>query len=91
MKVEVKETPIRHNGELFRKGDSFSVTEQEFVHLKKHVVVLEEDRVIPVSEMKLQELKAYAKKHGIDLGEATKREEVLAVIQKAGEADGGAS
>lgn len=41
--------------------------------------------------MKLAELKAHAKDHGIDLGEASKREDVLAVILKAGVSNGGAS
>ncbi|MEC0171660.1 Rho termination factor N-terminal domain-containing protein [Paenibacillus graminis] len=44
-------------------------------------------------KMKLPELKDYAEKHGIDLGEASKKEEVLAVVlaatQKAGEQDAG--
>ncbi|MEK5235458.1 hypothetical protein NST99_07140 [Paenibacillus sp. FSL L8-0470] len=93
MKVEVIDIPIRHNGQLFQKGESFSVTEKEFARLEKHVTVLEADEIVPVPvpEMKLPELKDYAKKHGIDLGEATKREDVLAVILKAGEAGGGAS
>jgi hypothetical protein len=47
----------------------------------------EEPRTL--EEMKLPELKKYAKEHGIDLGEATKIKEVLAVILKAGEADAG--
>jgi hypothetical protein len=90
VKVEVKEIPIRHNGQLFQQGESFSVTEKEYARIEKHVTVLE-SVADPVSEMKLPELKAYAKEQGIDLGEATKREEVLAVIQKAGEAGGGTS
>ncbi|WP_340034032.1 hypothetical protein [Paenibacillus sp. FSL H3-0302] len=93
MKVEVKEVPIRHNGQLFQKGESFSVTERDFARLLHYVTILEEEALakVSVSEMKLPELKAYAKEQDIDLGEATKREDVLAVILKAGVSDGGAS
>lgn len=91
MKVEVKEIPIRHNGQLYQQGESFSVTEKEFPRLEQYVTFLEDEtpEVVPVAEMKLPELKAHAKEHGIDLGEASKREDVLAVILKAGEAGGG--
>ena len=41
-----------------------------------------------ISEMNVTELKAYAKEHGINLGDATKKEDVLAVIMKAVESDG---
>lgn len=93
MKVEVKEIPIRHNGQLYQEGESFSVTEKEFARLEQYVNFLEDEApaAILVTEMKLPELKAYAKEKSIDLGEATKREDVLAVILKAGEAGGGAS
>lgn len=92
MKVEVKEIPIRHNGQLFEKGNSFSVTAKEYERLEKYVTVLEEDAApVSVTEMDLSDLKDYAKKHNIDLGKATKKEDVLAAILKAGEPDGGAS
>lgn len=91
MKVEVKEIPIRHNGQLYQQGESFSVTEKEYARLEQYVKVLEEGEAPQVSDLKLPELKDYAKQHGIDLGEATKREDVLATILKAGEAGGGAS
>jgi hypothetical protein len=52
---------------------------------------LEQESKEPKSleEMKLPELKTYAKENNIDLGEATKIKEVLAVILKAGDADAG--
>lgn len=40
-----------------------------------------EDVEKPVEKMKVDELKAHAEKHGIDLGEATKKEDILAVVQ----------
>ncbi|NQX45339.1 hypothetical protein HQN87_08340 [Paenibacillus tritici] len=94
MKVEVKGIPIRHNGQLYQKGESFSVMEKEYARLEQYVKVLEEDESsapLLVGEMDLPALKDYAKQQSIDLGKATKREDVLAVILKAGEAGGGAS
>ena len=37
----------------------------------------------PVSKMNLDELKAYAAENNIDLGEATKKADILKVIQEA--------
>lgn len=92
MKVEVKEIPIRHNGQLHQQGESFSVNQKEYARLEEYVTVLEESSApLPVSEMDLPALKDYAKQQNIDLGKATKKEDVLAVILKAGEAGGGAS
>lgn len=38
---------------------------------------------IPIEKMTVAQLKEYAAKHEIDLGEATKKEDVLKVIQDA--------
>ena len=37
----------------------------------------------PFSGMKVDELKAYAAEHNIDLGEATKKDDIIAVISAA--------
>lgn len=37
----------------------------------------------PIKKMKVEELKEHAAKNGIDLGEASKKEEILAVIKGA--------
>ncbi|WP_339245290.1 hypothetical protein [Paenibacillus sp. FSL F4-0243] len=42
-----------------------------------------------LEDMKLDELRAYAELHAIDLAGATKKENVLAAILKAGESDAG--
>ena len=94
MKVEVNEIPIRHNGQLYQKGEPFTVTAKEYVRIEKHVTVLEDDEnvpPVPVTEMDLPDLKDYAKQHNIDLGKATKKEDILTVILKVGGTDGGAS
>lgn len=37
----------------------------------------------PIEEMKVDELKAYAAENNIDLGEATKKADILKIIQEA--------
>lgn len=41
------------------------------------------DEAEPISKMTVEELKDYADEHGIDLGEATKKKDILAAIQEA--------
>ena len=41
------------------------------------------DEAEPISKMTVEELKVYADEHGIDLGEATKKKDILAAIQEA--------
>lgn len=37
----------------------------------------------PLADLKLDELKAYADEHGIDLGDATKKDDIKAAIEAA--------
>lgn len=37
----------------------------------------------PLDEMKVDELKAYAAEHNIDLGDATKKADILKIVQEA--------
>ena len=37
----------------------------------------------PLDEMKVEELKAYAAEHNIELGEAAKKADILKIIQEA--------
>lgn len=91
MKVEVKKTAIRHNGTLYSKGASFSVTAEQYERIKQHVEVLEEDEAATgnadkaIDDMTISELKAYAAsaEPAIDLGEATRKEDILAAIKAA--------
>jgi hypothetical protein len=49
---------------------------------------------VPLSERKVDELRAYAETNSIDLGDAKKKADIVAVIEAAeqeGEADGSAS
>ncbi|WP_438435412.1 DUF7210 family protein [Gorillibacterium sp. sgz500922] len=88
MKVQVNEIPIEHDGTLYEKGASFSLTADQYDRLKDHVTVLDEADETPaadkaVDDMTVAELKAYAKAQGIDLGDATKKEEILAAVKAA--------
>jgi hypothetical protein len=88
MKVEVKDTAIRHDGTLYSKGASFSVAPEQYERIKQHVEVLEKDKPVAeksIDEMTVPELKGYAasSEPPIDLGDATKRDEILAKIKAA--------
>lgn len=55
---------------------------------KGHLTVVEGGKTEDpkaVEDMTVAELKAYAAENNIDLGEATKKDDILAAIQKAGE------
>ncbi|GIP55953.1 DUF7210 family protein [Paenibacillus vini] len=97
MKVEVLNIPVRHNGSRYVKGESFSISEEDYERIKTAVNVIEQgeepefDLNKPVEEMKLDELKAHAKEKQIDLGGATRKEDILGVIlgaQGGGSNDG---
>ncbi|MBT2473305.1 hypothetical protein J7E68_01615 [Microbacterium sp. ISL-103] len=44
-----------------------------------------EQEPVDISKLKVDELKAHAEEHGIDLGDATKKADIIAVIEAAGE------
>lgn len=77
-KVEVIDIPVRYKGETYKAGESFEVDEEHLPAIEQYVNVISESK--PVEEMKLDELKEYAKAKEIDLGNATKREDILAII-----------
>ncbi|WP_339316882.1 hypothetical protein [Paenibacillus sp. FSL R10-2734] len=89
----------KYNRKFYQAGETIAILPSEVESLIKDGVIRREDvpefdddedeQDVPLEEMKLPALKKYAKEHGIDLGEASKIKEVLAVILKAGEADAG--
>lgn len=86
MKVEVNKISIRHNGTLYAKGASFNLSAEQYERLKDHVTVLDEtdETAVPeksIDEMTVTELKDHAAATGIDLGDATKKEDILAKIK----------
>ncbi|MEC0089337.1 hypothetical protein [Paenibacillus macquariensis] len=80
-KVEVIEIPVRYNGETYVAGQTFEIEVQHIAGIQQHVNVISEDK--PFEEMKLDELKEYAKSKEIELGKATKTEDILAIIIEA--------
>ena len=71
------------------KGRSFNADGVEADHLKhlKRLGLVSEVKAaeVPklVDKMTVEELKAYAAQHSIDLGEAVKKDEILAAVQAA--------
>lgn len=83
MIVEVKEIPVRHNGMRYGKGEQFEIDSKAYDRIKGYVNVIDESDSLEktLDEMTVPELKAYAAKNNIDLGEATKKEDILKVLQ----------
>ncbi|MGF7049153.1 hypothetical protein J2T13_003661 [Paenibacillus sp. DS2015] len=77
-KVEVIEIPVRYNGETYQAGEVFEIDGKDILGIQQHITVISEDK--PIEEMKLEELKEYAKSKEINLGDATKKEDILAII-----------
>ena len=85
LKVSVKNNsfPIRYNGERFSVGQEFVIDEN---HLNKNTMkVLEkiEDTSNEFEGKSIDELKAYAEEHGIDIGKATTEEGIIKKIEEA--------
>lgn len=87
MIVEVKEIPVRHNGQRCVKGEQFEIDAKQYVRIKAYVEVIDESDNAdkPLEKMTVAELREYAASKEIDLGEATKKEEILQVLQGAQE------
>jgi hypothetical protein len=91
MRVEVNSIQIRHDGALYEKGASFSISTKGYEAIKPHVTVLDEvdeadegDTVTdPLESMEPDELRAYAADRDIDLGKATSKEGILEKIKAA--------
>ncbi|WP_405173791.1 hypothetical protein [Paenibacillus sp. FSL H8-0260] len=85
-------TPVLQGGVIVASGE-IELDDKQALRLQELGAIGEEipEESVPLEEMKLPALKVYAKDHNIDLGEATKREDVLAAILKAGESNGGVS
>lgn len=85
LKVSVKENsfPIFYNGERFSVGEEFVIVEK---HLNKNIMeVVEkiEEQQTSANEFEgksAEELKVYAKEHGIDIGKATTEEGIIKKI-----------
>jgi len=97
MIVKPKEIAVRHNGRRYAPGEEFEIDQAGYTRIAAHLDVVAEDEPEdkPLEKQSVAELKAYAELKGIDLGEATKKPEILAVIlaaqkQQDGAPNGGA-
>ncbi|MFD1203586.1 Rho termination factor N-terminal domain-containing protein [Sporosarcina contaminans] len=79
-KVKVKSVPVRYEGTTYQPDEEFSMKAEHVID--SLVEVSEEDTFEPktVEEMTVSELKEYAAEHDIDLGEAKKKDDILAAI-----------
>ncbi|WP_339246885.1 hypothetical protein NST58_06640 [Paenibacillus sp. FSL R10-2796] len=90
-------TGAKYNRKFYKASDRILILPSEVESLIKDGVIRREDVPEidevdkPLEKMKVDELKAYAFEHAIDLGDASKKEEVLAAILKAGDPNGGVS
>ena len=78
--------PIRHNGCRYTAGEEFEIDDAGYERIANHLEVVdavENAADEPIEEMKVEELKAYAAKHNIDLAGATTKADILAAIQAA--------
>ncbi|AGR47454.1 hypothetical protein ABOUO_8 [Brevibacillus phage Abouo] len=94
MIVKVLDIPIRYNHNTYRMGEVFDIEEGHLKDIENLVVPQiseesQEPEVFPlerieektIDKMTVAELKEYAIQHDIDLGEATKKDDILAVIK----------
>lgn len=87
-KFYIVETPVKDYCGIGAAGVHFANGKAEIPEgwaldwYKKHGYKVTE-KAADISKMKVDELKAYAAENGIDLGEATKKEDILAVITNA--------
>lgn len=85
--VEVLKVPVRYAGQRYSAGEEIEMDES---HVNKSLVKVigeVDEGPLSLNEMKVNQLKDYAADQGIDLGDAKKRDEILAVIQKFEEVD----
>lgn len=81
--------PVRYNGERFSVGEEFMIDEK---HLNKNTMevleTIEENdgggkQSNEFEGKSVEELKAYAEEHGIDIGKATTEEGIIKKIEEA--------
>jgi len=80
MVVKVIGIPIRYNKKSHRKGEAFEISEEHYKGIANLVETIEEENKT-IDKMTIDELKTYAEEKQIDLGGATKKAEILAIIK----------
>lgn len=85
LKVSVKKGsfPIRYNGERFSVGEEFIIDEQHLNKSSMDVLEKVEETKSEFEGKSIEELKAYATEHNIDLGKASTEEGIIKKIEDA--------
>lgn len=95
MIVTPKTIPVRHNGVRYNPGEEFEIESLSYKRIADHLEVIDDgDSLVgnkPMEKWSVAELKAFAEEKVIDLGEATKKPEILKVIEDALAVVGGGS
>ncbi|MDQ0269944.1 hypothetical protein [Cytobacillus purgationiresistens] len=81
MIVEVIDVPVRYNGKTYRTGEIFEMEEPHVDENIVKVISKVEKEPKTLDSMTVTELKEYSAENNINLGEAKKKEEILAVIK----------
>lgn len=84
---------VKLGKDIYRIGDSTTVDEGVFDELEKKGVINDDYQPLAkkpkkIEEMTIPELREYATNHGIELGDAKKRDEILEAIESAYGAQG---
>jgi len=90
MIVKVKKIPVRHGGQRYLADEEFTISQAHYEKIKKFVDIVDDspgttDDQEPksIEELTIPQLKAFAEEKGIDLGDATKKDDILSLIQAA--------
>lgn len=102
MIVKVKKIPVRHNGARYLANQKFEISQEDYNKIQKFVEVVKEEPPADdtnkgqdpnspkgrkkIEDMTVPELKSFAEEMEIDLGDATKKDDIIQRIQKAMEA-----
>lgn len=88
---------LQDNNHPYNVGDEYprkdvKVTDERIAELsgkdnKQGVPLIAEENTTDIAKMKIEDLKKYAAEKSIDLGEATRKDEILAKIKEAETAD----
>jgi len=76
LKIKVTSIPIRYQGKRYLPGDTLNISRE---HLnEKYMKVIGKTGIS--EDMTVAELKEYAKVKGIELGDATRKDDILNVL-----------
>jgi hypothetical protein len=85
VKIETEAGAARFNCEVGSFRDLQKPDAEALIATGDASAVADEPTANPIDKMTVEELKAYAAEKGIDLGDATKKADIRAAIELAGE------